>query len=364
MKNFVGKYASEMEDMLVASAVSGTNVMVISAPGYGKTEMAIAGAEKVCGGKDGMVFIGLDPATPPEVVRGAYDPQELLKTGKLTKILAGTAYDPHAKVIILDEIWRSNDLVFAALIHATSDKLRNPLELPVFWATSNSVGSSERVEALRDRFGMWCFLKPKTDISAIVASQFETKESKWGNSFPSWDECLKVRKQIPTSKSIKAITAILETLGSEATANQMPINPRRITQWSEILARMTIFEKGTNDFTECSASARKAMRYAYPVVNQQEFDKWQKIVDVIITDTVGEALDAYHALAKQKIDNIVKQHTKDSDDSAFLINLGRAIADAQTELKKIGQSDPRVEVAVKELNQMFAKATGSMVSVK
>ena len=359
MKNFTGKYSKEVEEMLVASAVSGVNVMLISPPGFGKTEMALAASEKLCE-KDGeRVFLGLDPATPPEVVRGAYDPQQLLKTGNLVLNVKGTAYDPEARVIILDEIWRSNDLVFAALIHATSDKMRNPLELPVFWATSNSVGASERVEALRDRFGMWAFLKPKTDVDAIVKSQFDTSAPTWGKSIPSWEECLKIRRENPSKKAISSISSVLTTLGNEAMANQMPINPRRITQWSEILARLSIFETGTSDFEQCSNIARNALRWAYPCVNQEMYDKWQKIVAVVTTDQVGEAIESFRGLAKQKFDKIVQSTTNKAD---LLMELGRSMGEAQTEIKKIGGSDPRVETVLKELNQIFQTATKDVVN--
>lgn len=360
MKNFTGSYSKDVEGLLKASAISGVNVMLISPPGWGKTEMALAAADKICTSAKNRIFLGLDPATPPEVVRGAYDPQSLVNEGKLTIIKEGTAYDPDAQVIILDEIWRSNDLVFAALIHATSDKMRNPLEVPVFWATSNTVGSSERVDALRDRFGMWAHLKPKMSVEDVVASQFSLDAPTWGNSLPLWKDCLEIRKQTITGKSIKAVASVLTTLGNEATANNMPINPRRVTQWSEILARMTIYEKASTDWSTVGTEARNALRYAYPSISQDMYEKWQNVVNVIITDTVGEAIETYRGIAQKKLQAIVNAHS--SDKSQLLIELGRALGDAQIELRKIGSGDPRAEDVIRELNGWFAKATKAAVN--
>lgn len=155
---WMGQYPKDVKLALIASAISGHHCIFVSEPGYGKTEMAHQAAKAVAG-EDGRLMIPIDPSTPPEAIRGAWNPASMLQ-GKLERVVDGTPYDPTIKVVILDEIWRANDVCFDALIHVTGRKDIDQTTRPVFWGTANFVGKQDRTAALRDRFAIWMWLNP------------------------------------------------------------------------------------------------------------------------------------------------------------------------------------------------------------
>src|SRR4030067_2209479 len=69
---FQGAYIGDIRDCWIASALSGHHVILLSAPGWGKTNVAVEVAKAISG--DNYVFIGLDSTTPPEAISGMIDP--------------------------------------------------------------------------------------------------------------------------------------------------------------------------------------------------------------------------------------------------------------------------------------------------
>jgi len=74
---YLGGYTQTYKKVLVASAVSGLNLVVRSAPGWGKTRMAYEAGSQIAG-KDGVVLMRLHEATSPDEVQGRVDIQELV----------------------------------------------------------------------------------------------------------------------------------------------------------------------------------------------------------------------------------------------------------------------------------------------
>jgi len=361
---FVGEYPKEVKKLLIASLVSGINTVIISEPGWGKTEMALTTAQNVA--PDGTVFIELDPSTPPETIKGTYDPAKMLD-GKLERIITGTPYDPQAKIVILDEVWRANDVVFDALIHATAPKLVSPLERPIFWGTANWVNKSERNAALRDRFGLYMFLEGDLNAEEIVSEQLKNGmwDISWADDVPRWDECIKIRKEKPTKRSEDAVRAIVSTLVAEASKPadekimrpRFTVNPRRVGQWSEILFRLSVYYTGRANFDDASQAA-EMLKYAYPILDKKTARDWHEIT-VSIANSFGSILDAIVQQCEMRAFEISSGSQSGTETVTKIANI---IREALSNAKKacgdfnLTDKDPRYKNAEKRLNKVMSKS--------
>lgn len=359
---FVGEYPKEVKKFFIASLVSGMNAIIISEPGWGKTEMALTTGKNVA--PDGTIFLELDPSTPPETIKGAYDPAKMLD-GQLERILTGTPYDPNAKIVILDEIWRANDVVFDALIHATAPKLVNPIDRPIFWGTANWVNKSERNAALRDRFGMYMFLEGDLNAEDVVVQQMNNGswDLSWADDVPRWEECIRIRKVKPTKRSEDVIKAIVATLVAEASKPadekelkpRFKVNPRRVGQWAEILFRMSVFYHGKANFDDATQAA-EFLKYAYPVMDKETARSWHEVT-ASIANSFGSVLDSIVKQCEMKAHEIKNSGRTGNE---VVTQLASAIRDAFDNAKKarqdfnVDENDPRYQQASKRLNSIMS----------
>lgn len=359
---FCGNYVTNLHDIFMGSALAGQNTMTISAPGWGKTEMALQSAKAIAG-DNGSVFVELDPSTPPEVINGAYDPAEMLN-GRLTKIVTNTPYDPNAHIVILDEIWRANDVVFDALVHATNNKRIDSRVRPIFWGTSNFVGKAERTEALRDRFALWLHVDGDMDSADIVTAHLTNGngiDEAWGKNMPSWDECVRIHYTSPSARALEAIKDTIEALTQEAGVAGFSVNPRRVVQWGEILHRVSTFHYGSEDYTSIHPEAGKLLKFAFPCATKPEAQKWSQVA-MAIADRVGSAIESYRAIAVEKFRQVASQKSM-SDKTALVSELGKVLSETENELIRLGgdiktnpNADPRVAETMQELMNLFSKA--------
>lgn len=361
---FVGEYPKEVKKLFTASLVSGTNTIIISKPGWGKTEMALTIGKNVA--PDGTIFIELDPSTPPETIKGAYDPAKMLD-GQLERIVKGTPYDPDAKIVILDEIWRANDVVFDSLIHATAPKLVNPIDRPIFWGTANWVNKSERNAALRDRFGLYMFLEGDLNAEEVVSQQINNGmwDLTWADDVPRWEECIRIRKAKPTKKSEDTIKAVISTLVAEASKPadekdlrpRFEVNPRRVGQWAEILFRLSILYHGKANFDDVSQAA-ELLKYAYPLMDKETARAWHEVT-ASIANSFGSVLDAIVKQCELKAHEI-KNSGKSGNE--VVTQMASAIRDAFDNAKRalrdynLDEDDPRYQNATKRLNKIMSSS--------
>lgn len=351
---FIGSYIDQMKLALLASSLSGVNLIMVSKPGCGKTRASFQAAKKICG--ENPVFIGLTPSSPPEKVTGMPDPIKALN-GILEYILVGTPYDPAAKIVILDEIGRSSDIVNDELLQAIDRiTLDDPYKVPVFWGTTNFIVKSERSQALQDRFGLWAYLVPDVDVEGIVTSHLDNgklDDEEWKKSFPTWDECIKIRKTRINEKAKAAIVTACAMLAEEAIAHGFDVNPRRLSQWSDILRCVSIYFAG-DDFEVIPPEAKTVLQWAYPNATTENAMKWKSIC-ISLQDIVALKIEEYKQIAVENFTELVKT-TDPHDKTALMQKLGEALATCQQEMKKIAPNDPRVITALGELNEMFARA--------
>lgn len=353
MSHFSGSYVRDMQMVLAASALSRQNAIVLGAPGYGKTAVSRSLAQQLTNGQ--FSFIRIDPSTPPDVVKGAYNPAELLN-GRLVRVTDGTPYDSRMLAAIVDELGRANDVTFDALLD-TLDRL-DTADAPPVWATSNFMPGNERVKALIDRFALWFWVQPGTmDTAAIVASQLNGTAGPQVDmtGLPTWAEVLDVRKAAPGSHAIRAIGDLLANLAQEAaTAGHTP-HPRRVAQWTQILFRVGVWKAGTADFSTVPDEAVKLLRYAWPSTTPEEAATWAQIAGSVV-DAVGAAIEATMTQVIGEMRKVA--NASPSQRTGMIGGLGLLMQKAQATLEELGdgKDDDRVKGAMMQMNTWLAAA--------
>ena len=121
---FVGGYVTKMVDVLAAALIARQNAVLIGAPGYGKTRVALSFAHQTVGA-DHTSVTRLHPAAPPDVFMGALDPVAFTQ-GRISRVVTGTPYDPDCHFAIIDEFSRANEAAFDAMLDV-ADRLPTPI---------------------------------------------------------------------------------------------------------------------------------------------------------------------------------------------------------------------------------------------
>lgn len=351
MSTYTGAYVNHLVMVLTASAISGEHAVVFSPPGWGKTSIARDTAARI--GK--FVLVRIDPTTPPEAIRGAYNPAALLQ-GRLERVLDGTPYEDGVRVAILDELFRADDVFFDACL-ALMDRVGWGVERPVVWATSNFVAQSERVNALIDRIALWYWVKPDgVDVRQIAIAHVSGAGPQLPNvTIPDWSQIVEVRKAMATvtRRSSDVVADFLESIASEAVAQGLALNPRRVAQWTSLITALSIWEHGTADFDSVGGMARRAMLYAWAATSPSDADAWKQVV-MAVSDRVGAAIESVLSEALKKFREVSSLPTA-QERLARAGELGQVIASAQMTLRGIAQ-DARIEAAIATLNEWFSQA--------
>ncbi len=353
MTTFIGGYVDDVRTCLTASALAAQHAVVLGAPGWGKTAIARALAQRMA--PDAWTFVRLDPSTPPDVVRGAYNPAALLE-GRLERVVDGTPYDPRVRVVILDEVFRASDVVYDALLDVLDRLDADPDAAAVAWATANFVAQGERVEALLDRIALWLWLQPDTlDAGAIVQAHLNGLQGlDVPGDVPDWKTIEEVRAARPGPKATKAVADLLSTLAQEAAAQGRRPHPRRLAQWTRLVYRAAVYHTGEADFAAVPDEAARVLRWAWPAPTAEEAATWSQIAAAIV-DAVGAAIEAAMAQALQKFREVASL-ADPAQRTGRVAELGQILAQTQESLRQIGGDDPRVDEAIETLTRWFAAA--------
>jgi MoxR-like ATPase len=365
--SFIGDYMTECATIAAASLISGLHFIAISKPGMGKTELLTALSASVTGESladidngesHSAILVKLSPSTPPESITGSYDPAELLN-GRLTRVTDKTAYDPAARVIILDEVSRANDIVHDINLHLMTRRI-DPT--PVIWGTSNFTPAGDRAAALRDRFALWQWIPNNTriDTRAIARAHLTALSGLSASLGLSLADIDSVRRMTPGNSASDAVIDVIDNLirecskPNEKIAIKIDINPRRIAQWVKLLFYNAAAVNGSDNFTVIPDSVLRLMKYAYPTQSESESREWGQVAS-LICDPIGSALDAVLAIALTEF-KTVSEIKDPAALAAASVKLGGFLGSKQAELKTIGGNDPRVGKAIESMTQWFYSA--------
>ena len=360
---FIGHYVDEMALVMTAAAVSNQHAIFIGKPGCGKTDIVRSASEIMF--DDASIFIRLNPTTPPEHLTGTVDPAGLLESPPVWRYnRKGTAEDPDAMSIILDEIFRASDAVNDININTLNRQDNdNPDDAPIVFATANFLHITERTEALLDRFPFYYWVpEERLELADVVRSHLTSlgKRLEVGSDLPTLQETLDVQKAVPTEKSIKAVTEKLGELVTEISAGtgddartwEQP-NRRRIKFWDTMLFRTTVYFGGVADFTEVHEKATTALAWSQVLRSEKEAQDWKTMMSGL-ADPIGLIIEDIMKSTYSKMQEVSKEYPNDPVVASSVLG-----PHVQTCLEKIEQyvstDDERYQQANYDLHQTIQR---------
>lgn len=351
MSKFSGSYVNDIVKVLIASAVSGENAILIGAPGWGKTAISRQVAEAMTNGR--YSFTRVDPSTPPEAIKGAYNPAAILD-GRLERVVEGTPYASDCQIAIIDELFRGSDVLFDAALD-TLDRQDTDYGPPV-WSTANFVAAGTRVEALIDRIGLWLWIKPAVvDVAAVAAAHLTNgAKPSLDHDLPDEETIERIRQATAGPKAEKAVIEALQLLAEEAAKEGRHVHPRRVAQWAKILFSYAMYLTGSDNFDTLPKEAVSILRHAWPATSAAESTSWANIAGAAV-DPVATVIDEALAEAFAEFKR-VSQIGNVAERAAESQKLGQVSVKAQNLLAALSVDDPRIDEAANQINKWFADA--------
>lgn len=347
---FVGGYVDDIVQLTAAAMVSQLHAIVISPPGWGKTDIFMA-ATKQMAGEGNYNVTKLTPSTSPSRINGIYNPAEYLK-GNMINMVAGTASDPRNLVVIFDEVGRASEVAYDELLHIYDRKDDNPDHWPVILGTANFFPTDERTEALRDRIGLWAHVYPKISDPTPYLESFRDINHRpaINQRLPAWDEVLAVRAMTPGDKAHAAISSLIGMLMREIGQGKDPMypNPRTLRQWYNVTFRYSAYLTGNDNFAEVPNETKRVLRYCWPMPTKDAWEAWGRKT-ASLADYVGAMIKAQFSHCVSEIEKLQKQA---GDKSTIAYKAINVISETQKRIIAEGGTDPRVAKAKEALQAM------------
>ena len=150
---FVGK--QEMIDVMLVAAAAQEPLLFIGEPGTAKSDLVIKFCEALQFSSHEYFEYMLTKFTEPSEILGPID-INLLREGRYIRKIEGKL--PVARVVFLDEIFKSNSAVLNVLLTILNERKFYqegkpvPVRMRLFFAATNTVPDFEELAALKDRF--------------------------------------------------------------------------------------------------------------------------------------------------------------------------------------------------------------------
>lgn len=357
--------------VMTAAMLAWQNVLLISKPGYGKSEILSAMGNQVFGpdaldGEDRTFVLPCTPSTlPPDIVGYAnpiyaIDP-EAEEKGIPYWITKGTPVDKEILYCVLEEATRIGDLGGDTLVHAMHNISK--FHRPLYVANANWLTPTPRNEALRDRFAFTIWYQPSiVDIDALVAKPaIET----WQFNLPTFEQIQQVQAWMneyitrPTDYQCnQLIVGLLKQIQRVCEGTEFEFNNRRVFQLRSMIYVMGCYYAQTNDFTQIPREVYDALQYAYPCVDFRQSSQWRKIV-MSVVDVVETQIAEFKSNAYQAWQEIFSQHADRNGtiSPSSRDGLNRKLAQTWTQYEKSLRSefpnDDRVEQALGEMFSIY-----------
>lgn len=355
-----------LEPVVTAAFLTRQNVMVVSEPGYGKTEILDAMGKQVFGAERTMLFPCVPSTLPADIVGYAnpvysIDP-DAEANGVPYWITKGTPVNEQIQFCLLDEVGRFGDLGSDTAVHAMHNISR--FHRPVYCATSNWLTATPRTEAMRDRFSFTVWYMPSTvDVRALVSTP---KIQGWVFDLPTMEQIdtMQVWLEQYTTSPIEyncneVIMTLLEQIQKLCEGTIFKFNNRRVHQFRAILYAMGAHYAQAQDFTELPRQAFKALEQAYPITDFNQALKWRQIIASVV-DVVETEIAEFKANAYESWQSVFATHadrsgkiTSQAGKDAMSIELGRAWASNEELLMGQFPNDPRAKDALREMFSVY-----------
>ncbi len=150
---FVDK--QDIIDLMVVAAIAQEPLLIVGPPGTAKSDLVLKFKDALGLGEGDYFEYMLTRFTEPSEIIGAIDIKEL-RDGRYIRRKAGKL--PTARLVFLDEIFKSNSAILNILLTIINEKkfyqdgAPEPVPLKILFAATNEVPEQGELAALKDRF--------------------------------------------------------------------------------------------------------------------------------------------------------------------------------------------------------------------
>src|SRR5437764_746507 len=150
---FVDK--QELIDLMLVAAVAGEPLLLVGPPGTAKSDLVLKFKDALGLADEDYFEYMLTRFTEPSEIIGPIDINEL-KAGAYIRRVEGKL--PTAKLVFLDEIFKSNSAILNILLTIINERkfyqdgVPTPVRLKVMFAATNEIPEQAELAALKDRF--------------------------------------------------------------------------------------------------------------------------------------------------------------------------------------------------------------------
>ena len=202
---FVNK--QEIIDLMVVAAVAQEPLLLVGPPGTAKSDLVLKFKDALGIEEADYFEYMLTRFTEPSEIIGAIDIREL-KEGKYIRKKEGKL--PTAKLVFLDEIFKSNSAILNILLTIVNEKKfyqegkPEPVPLRVLFAATNEIPEQGELAALKDRFVLKVQSRPVQDEhftelidAGLRAEAYRGLNQKpWAEGHCSLDDLLKANRYL------------------------------------------------------------------------------------------------------------------------------------------------------------------------
>jgi MoxR-like ATPase len=202
---FVNK--QELIDLMVVAAVAQEPLLLVGPPGTAKSDLVLKFKDAL--GIDEVDYFEymLTRFTEPSEIIGAIDIQEL-RAGRYIRKKEGKL--PTARLVFLDEIFKSNSAILNILLTIINEKKfyqegkPEPVPLRVLFAATNEVPEQGELAALKDRFVLKVQSRPVQDefFTELIDAGLQAEayrglnQKPWAEGHCSLDDLLKANRYL------------------------------------------------------------------------------------------------------------------------------------------------------------------------
>lgn len=202
---FVNK--QELIDVMVVSAVAQEPLLLVGPPGTAKSELVLKFKEALGLSDDDYFEYMLTRFTEPSEIIGAIDIKEL-REGRYIRRKEGKL--PTAKLVFLDEIFKSNSAILNILLTIINERKfyqegrPEPVPLKILFAATNEVAEQAELAALKDRFVLKVesrsvqdeFFPELIDAGLEAESHRSLNQKPWAEGHCTLDDLLKAHRYL------------------------------------------------------------------------------------------------------------------------------------------------------------------------
>jgi MoxR-like ATPase len=206
----LGRYfvhKQELIDLMCVAAVAQEPLLIVGPPGTAKSDLVLKFKDALGMGEGDYFEYMLTRFTEPSEIIGAIDIKEL-RDGKYIRRKEGKL--PTAKLVFLDEIFKSNSAILNILLTIINERkfyqdgVPEPVPLRVMFAATNEIPEQGELAALKDRFVLKVQSRPVQDdyFTELIDVGLQNESYKglnqkpWAEGHASLDDFLKANRYL------------------------------------------------------------------------------------------------------------------------------------------------------------------------